>query len=323
MPGSSTLGIVFGTATAERTRIETRKTSDMELAAASRAPFAPRGSAAGQEVPKTLLLRWNAAMFLFHSVLATVTLTVGNLDLTVPTYKTILTFTIRNITDPDQGWDLVPALEEAESLPFTILAASFFLLSAFFHLLNFTLLRGYYLRQLADCYTPTRWVEYTFSASVMQLLIAYTLGIRERFSLYAAAVLVGVTMPFGYWGEQAARPASPDAWTKSLAYRLLPWVVGHVPQVASWAIVVAQLYDGQFDFDRVPWFVFLILWGELALFFSFGFVQLGTQCMPPRLFWRGELAFQVLSLVAKGLLGLVLIFNVLMLSQFDDLYGDE
>jgi hypothetical protein len=235
----------------------------------------------------------------------------------------VLTFTIRNFSDPEQGWDLVPTLEEAEELPFTILASSFFILSALFHLLNFTILRPYYLYQLTQCYTPTRWTEYFFSASVMQLLIAYTLGIRERFSLYAAAVLVAVTMPFGYWGEQLARPASPDAWTKPLAYRLFPWIVGHIPQVASWGIVVAQLYDGQSDIDRVPWFVFLILWGELALFFSFGFVQLGTQCMPPRSFWKGELAFQVLSLVAKGLLGLVLIFNVLMLSQFDDLYQDE
>ena len=223
MPGSSALG--FHATPAPRARpIETEE--DMQIA------INPvENSVSGQEIPKGLLLRWNAAMFLFHSILATVTLTVGNLDLTVPTYKTVLTFTIRNISDPEQGWDLVPTLEEAEELPFTILASSFFLLSALFHLLNFTILRPYYLYQLTQCCTPTRWTEYFFSASVMQLLIAYTLGIRERFSLYAAAILVAVTMPFGYWGEQLARPASPDAWDE--ASRLSPVSMDRGPHSSS------------------------------------------------------------------------------------------
>ena len=42
--------------------------------------------------------------------------------------------------------------------------------------------------------------------------------------------------------------------------------------------------------------------------------------MPPRHFYRGELAFQVLSLTAKGLLGGLLLGNVLMLSAFEELY---
>lgn len=45
-----------------------------------------------------------------------------------------------------------------------------------------------------------------------------------------------------------------------------------------------------------------------------------SQWYAPKYFYRGEVAFQVLSLVSKGLLGLVLITNVLMLSSFDDLY---
>ena len=35
------------------------------------------------------------------------------------------------------------------------------------HLSNATVLRSYYLRNLSQCYTPTRWFEYFWSAAVM------------------------------------------------------------------------------------------------------------------------------------------------------------
>ena len=216
-------------------------------------------------------------------------------------------------------WDLVPKYLPAGNLNFTWLVASFFILSATAHLVNFTVLRSYYLRELSFCRTPTRWVEYFFSASVMQLLISYTLGIRNRSVLLAGAVLVGVTMPYGFWTEQIARPVNEEEWTKPLGYRLLPWFLGNVPQCTAWFLIIVQFYDGM-QSDQVPWFVHLILWGELVLFFSFGFVQLFVQMLPPRRFYQGEIAFQALSLGSKGLLGGLLITNVLMLSRFEDIY---
>jgi hypothetical protein len=274
------------------------------------------------EVPRGALLAWNAAMSLFHATLCAVTLVAGNRELSVPLYKTVIDFVVR---DPalgnDAGWDLVPAYRESGALALTWLVAAFFFISSLFHFLNATLLRAYYLRELAQCRTPTRWIEYFFSAALMMALIAYTLGVRERGVLLSATVLVATTMPFGYWTEAIARPASPDEWTEPFAYRIVPWVIGHVPQVTAWFLVVLQFYDGVADTnDVVPWFVHLILWGELLLFFSFGFVQLYAQAMPPKFYYRGELAFQTLSLVSKGLLGLLLLTNVLMLSRFEEIY---
>lgn len=271
-------------------------------------------------LPRGALLAWNGAMALFHAALCTVTLVLGKHDLMVTTYKTAIDFVPRggNIS---AGWDLVPKYEEAESLALTWLVASFFFLSALFHVLNATLLRTYYLNELAACRTPTRWIEYFFSAPVMMVLIAYTLGVRDRSLLLTVTVLIATTMPFGYWTEVVARPKSPDEWTESFAYRIFPWVLGHVPQVTAWFVVILQFYDTTASFmDNVPWFVHLILWVELVLFFSFGFVQLYAQLMPPKFYYRGELAFQTLSLVSKGLLGILLISNVLMLSQFEDIY---
>ena len=278
-------------------------------------------------VPAGLLTAWNGAMFLFHTILATVTLVVGNNDLTVPLFKTRIDFRFMNGTgemsnETARPWEIVPVYEESFSLPFTWLVAVFFILSATFHLLNATALRSLYLGCLEACYSPTRWIEYTLSAPVMIVLISYTLGIRSQEVLLAQFVLVMITMPFGFWVEVVSRPKNQDEWKGGLLYRLYPWFIGHIPQIAAWVLIVATFYDGMDQVDRAPWFVHLILWTELVLFFSFGAASVLSQWYAPRFFYRGELLFQVLSLVSKGLLGLILLTNVLMLSRFDDLYDD-
>jgi hypothetical protein len=285
------------------------------------APLPSFAACEGVEVPLPtgLLLGWNAAMAAFHAVLAGTTLAVGKVGLAVPVYRTGLDFVEYG---SGQAWDLIPVHVRAGGLPLTVLAALFFLLSSAFHLLNCTLLRRFYLRELARCRTPTRWVEYTLSAPVMMLIIAYSLGVRERNVLLAVAALTASTMPFGYWVEREGRPASLEEWSRPLRERLLPWLLGHIPQLAAWAIILLQFFDSGFDpVDRAPWWVHLILWAELLLFLSFGVASVLSQAGPPRLFYRGELLFQVLSLVSKGLLGVVLLANVLMRSRFDDVFA--
>lgn len=277
-------------------------------------------------VPARTLTIWNVAMFVFHAAFCAVVLFLGKVDLTVPTYRTEITVVYTNESssveslsgNASRAWRLVPSYVEAGELAFTLATASFFALSALFHLLNGCVLRSFYLRQLAKCRTPTRYIEYTFSAAVMQLLIAYTLGVRERLLLLSSAVLVGITMPFGYWCELMAVPLDADTWCEPLRIRLLPWFVGNAPQVTAWLIVIVTFYD-QTD-NSAPAFVHAILWGELVLFFSFGFVALWQQLSTPSQFYQGEIMFQVLSLVAKGALGTILLANVLMLSDFAEIY---
>lgn len=318
MPWSNGLGFV------QTTDTHRVVTSNVAIA---RTPTAPCASTPSMAIPKARLVGWNAAMALFHTALATVTLALGNIDLRVPLYKTLLDFVPRSEVGSGpsgeelRGWDLVPSYGPGGNLNLTVLVATFFLLSALFHLLNATLLRSFYLRQLSLCKTPTRWIEYSLSAPIMILVISYGLGVRDRATIVAIAVLVGITMPFGYWTEVIARPVSETEWNLPLATRLFPWVLGHIPQVTAWFLIAWQFYDSVADAtDRVPWFVPVILWGELVLFFSFGAAALLSQLGPPRDFYRGELLFQVLSLGSKGLLGGLMISNVLMLSRFDEIY---
>ena len=276
-----------------------------------------------QTIPRYTLTVWNAVLVCFHAGLAALTLILGNLDLQVEVFKAGIDFRFVDEAVAGEGrpWELVPVFIPVATLAFTWLVASFFILSAFFHLLNCTVLRSYYLRNLELCYTPTRWIEYFFSATVMIVIIAYSLGVRDRDTLVSVAALVATTMTFGYWVEIVGRPKSATEWAAPLTARLLPWVLGHIPQTVAWVLIILRFYDGTLtDEDRAPAFVHAILWLELVLFFSFGVASLASQLYPPRLFYRGEIAFQILSLVSKGILGILLIANVLMLSRFEEIY---
>ena len=298
---------------AEAETITVARKMQQELQSSSRS----RRGGNVQRIPRGLLTMWNLAMTLFHAGLTFITLYFGNRDLSVPMYKTNITLrTNANGTE----WELIPSYVPGGEFNFTWLTATFFFLSSLFHFLNATVLRSYYLRNLADCRSPTRYLEYTLSASVMQVLIAYSLGVRERLLLLSCAVLVGITMPFGVWVEDVSRPLNEEEWELPLRYRLLPWWIGNIPQTTAWLVVILSFYDGGGG-ENAPAFVSVILWGELLLFFSFGFVALYQQMAAPRDFYKGELAFQSLSLFSKGLLGGILIANVLMLSSFEEIYS--
>ena len=218
-------------------------------------------------------------------------------------------------------WELRPVYVSEGKMPLTILVATLFLLTASFHLAHATCLRRFYEAELAQCRTPTRWLEYFVSAPLQIVLIAYSLGVRGRLVLLAVAALVAATIPHGYLVERGARPASPDRWATPLADRLVPWALGFLPLAAAWGLILSTFYDSLFDpTERAPAFVHVILWGELVLFVSFGGAAFYAQYGPPRYFYRGEIVFQVLSLVSKGLLGVLLLINVLMLSSFDEAY---
>lgn len=312
--GSSSLGTIGGS---QERRFHAKSVSVAVVPDAARPATSDPLLTADQ---RTLLFRWNAAMTLFHAALAVTTLAVGDPSLSVETFKPVLNFTSVN-NSAGRAWKLTPVFAPADGLYFTAIVVSFFLLSAVFHFGNAFVWRDYYLRQLNACLTPTRWIEYSFSAPLMQLAVAYTLGVRDRAALFSTAILVATTMPFGYWTEMIARPSSPDTWSQPLSVRLLPWALGHVPQAAAWTLIFLQFYDGASSQDEMPDFVHAILFGEFVLFFSFGAAAFLSQLGPPRLFYRGELGFQVLSLVSKGLLGILLMTNVLIYSSFDDIYA--
>ena len=64
----------------------------------------------------------------------------------------------------------------------------------------------------------------------------------------------------------------------------------------------------------------LVLGVRSVLVFAVGGAAMYAQPQPARRFYMGEIAFQVLSLVSKGILGALLITNVLLLSRFEEIF---
>jgi hypothetical protein len=294
----------------QTTNIDTLQTSNVEII----------------NFPRKTLFYLNITMSFFHFGLMAITLAIGNIELSISIYSTNLTFSRTNSTLTNMpAFDLIPYYNELDAtLPLTWLVACFFLTSALAHIGNATLWKTYYERNLERCRVPTRFIEYFISAGIMILILAYNSGVREYMLLFAVTMLVATTMPYGYLTELIAIPQSSSTWSRPLNDRLMPYFLGHFPQLSAWIIILVGFYDQQYDTDTgPPWFVYLIIWAELGFFFSFGAVQLLQQIRPPALYYKGEIIYQFLSLISKGILGSILISNVLILSKFDELYETD
>lgn len=268
------------------------------------------------------LFRWNVAMAAVHGLLAVVALTVGNLGLRAPLFATDLTFEDDTAAD-EPRFVLTPTYVPADGLPLTWLVALFSLLSCVFHLGNALVWRAFYERELRKCRAPTRWLEYTLSAPVMMVLLSYFAGVRDYLQLWAIVALTATTMTFGWLTERGARPVDAQTWRPASALeRLVPHACGWLPQLAAWAVVLANFYDQEYEPGRgPPWFVYVIVWSQATLFLSFAVVQIVQQaCLPPAAYARGELAYQALSLASKAVLSLLLLTNVLVLGRVDDAF---
>ncbi|MDZ7733185.1 MAG: heliorhodopsin HeR [Acidimicrobiia bacterium] len=186
-----------------------------------------------------------------------------------------------------------PAPENLFDLRIGAAVAVFLGLAAIDHLLTSTLLRNIYERDLRDGINRFRWIEYSFSATLMLVLIASYNGIADITALVGVAGANVAMILFGWLQERMNPPARATTTMLPFWFGVL---VGVAPWVAIWTNVVGA--------DTVPGFVFGIVVSLQVLFFSFGLNQwLQYRRIGP---WRdyvyGEKAYLVLSLVAKSAL---------------------
>ncbi len=171
--------------------------------------------------------------------------------------------------------------------------AVFLLLAALDHLLTGTVARGTYEDDLRRGINRFRWVEYSFSATLMVLLIASYAGITEVTALVGIAGANVAMILFG-WLQESANP--PDrAWTT-----MRPFWFGCVAGAAPWIAIAVNVVGA----ETVPGFVYGIFFAQLVFFTSFAVNQwLQYRGIGP---WRsyafGEKGYLVLSLGAKSVL---------------------
>lgn len=270
----------------------------------------------------------NLAMAVLHSVLFVVVLATADFGLQADVFKIQLyggNVTKLSLMTPAEldkvvrgpPFYLAPSAKERSdlSLPVTYMVASFFAITALFHAGNAFAWYRFYRENLADCACPSRWLEYSITASVMIVIIGYSAGVVVDSELASLVALTVVTMAFGHLAERNARPSpSADEWTASLTARLLPHMMGVFAQFVVWVLILMRYSENA---KEAPAFVTGIVITQLALFCSFGVVQFAVLLRAPSKYVQGEVAYVLLSLVSKATLGLILVASLLHFNNWE------
>jgi hypothetical protein len=187
--------------------------------------------------------------------------------------------------------------------------ALFLWLSAFFHFLVASPVGfGAYVRELSRGRNRFRWVEYSFSATLMIVLIALITGVTDLAALVAIAFANAAMILFGWVMEIVNGPDRPAWWT--------PFWFGSIAGAGPWVAIAVYLVlnvtgeGGQ----GPPTFVYGILASIFVLFNCFAVNQWLQYRQVGR--WGdylfGEVVYIILSLVAKSALAWQIFANTLV-----------
>lgn len=184
----------------------------------------------------------------------------------------------------------------------------------------------------------------------MSLVIFAAAGLNDDFLLLCGFVLISCTMHYGFFAEELCRPmydpdtGKPTVWLKSsdnpdtlffdwipcLAplERLGPHLGGYIPYGTIWFVYLFQFLSNASDAEtgaRAPDFVYVLIISQLAIFSCFGLTQLLNLSFHngPSWYYAGEISYIVLSFVAKGTLGSILILFVLTFQRFEDAVAES
>ncbi len=245
---------------------------------------APRDTATGVTPDRLAGLRiWNLGLTVLHAAQAVaVLLLAGGFAITVTSSFPM---------GPPGTASAAP--EALFDVRIGVAIAVFLGLAAVDHLLTATGLRGTYERDLGRGINRFRWVEYSFSASIMVVLIAFYAGITG-IAAVVAVIGANVAMILFGWLQEVMNPPGRATTT------MLPFWFGTVAGATPWVAITINLVGA----PDLPGFVIGIFASELVLFFSFA----ANQWLQYRGVGRwadytvGEKTYLVLSLVAKSLL---------------------
>ncbi|MEO8475567.1 MAG: heliorhodopsin HeR [Actinomycetota bacterium] len=229
------------------------------------------------------LRRWNLGLTALHLAQALVVLFLAG------------DFAIRVTSSFPEGppGSVVPAPETLFSVQIGWAVATFLSLAALDHLLTATVARRVYERDLTSGINRFRWVEYSFSATLMIVLIGFYSGITSINAVIAVAGANVAMILFG-WLQERMNPPGRSSTT------MLPFWFGALVGGAPWISIAVNIAGSK----TVPGFVYGIVIAQFIFFFSFGLNQWLQYRGVGR--WSdyafGEKAYLVLSLVAKSVL---------------------
>lgn len=233
------------------------------------------------------LRRWNLYAAILHlaSGIAMVALST---DMKVPVMTSFLRFS-------PQTQSLVPDQKTWFQLPLGILVASFLFISAIAHLIIATGYNKKYNAGLEKGINKARWVEYSFSSSVMIVIISMLVGIYDASALIPILFVNAAMILFGWMMELQNQTTKKTDWTS--------FVFGCIAGIAPWLAIGLYLWSPGSE-SNPPTFVY---WIFFSIFIFFNIFALNQYLQYKKVGkWQeyiyGEKAYIVLSFVAKSLL---------------------
>jgi len=151
-----------------------------------------------------------------------------------------------------------------------------------------------------------RWVEYSFSSSLMIFLIAQITGISNYGALIGIVGVNASMILFGWLQEKYVKPGSGD-W--------LPFIFGCIAGIVPWLVVLISVLSPNSPSNATPpAFVYGIIVSIFVLFNTFAYVQFKQYQAKGKWkdYLRGERAYIVLSFVAKAALAMQIFANTLI-----------
>ena len=249
------------------------------------------------------LFRWNAALSALHLIQAIAILAISfakNPIATSPIVGTYLHF-------DETTKHLVTAQRPLWDLPLGPMVALFFLMSALAHFSMAFPIRNRYEGWLARGQNPIRWVEYSFSSSVMIVVIAALAGVQEVGTLIAIFGANAAMIMFGWSMEAANEGRARPQWI----HYVFGCIVGAVP----WLVIFVTLLVSATEPNSAPIPGFVIaIFVTLFVFFNVFAINMVLQYRKIGR-WRdylyGERAYMLFSLLAKSLLAWQVFFGTL------------
>lgn len=245
------------------------------------------------------LRRFNLLMGAFHFAQGMLMVVLSDLKFKLPVTTSFLEY-------HEVAEKLVSNVETAFELPLAPLVAAFLFMSALAHLLISTPgIYGWYVRNLKKGVNYARWIEYSFSSSVMIVAIAMLFGMYDIATLLLIFALNAMMILFGWMMELHNQTTDRTDWTAFI----FGSIAGIVPWIAIGIYFVGSVTSG----EQVPTFVYAI-YVSLFLFFNVFAVNMVLQYKRVGR-WQdyifGEKMYIVLSLVAKSLLAWQVFFGTL------------
>ena len=87
--------------------------------------------------------------------------------------------------------------------------------------------------------------------------------------------------------------------------------------IGAWTMLIKFLETNKLDVERmhglqIPDWVDAMIFGTVIIFWSFSWVQIIFQFLPPGFYWGSEIVYCLMSLTAKLWLGLFILINVVL-----------